>query len=98
MIISVTDGQASAGVTLTVHLGSQHPDVLFGTDGADLLLGRQGDDLVVGKDGNDVMCGDRGDDFMIGGPGGDLFAGDRGSDTASDFDPAEGDSTDGRVP
>jgi Ca2+-binding RTX toxin-like protein len=96
--VSVSDGQSAIEVTLGVHLGSQRTDVLIGSDEPDLLLGRAGDDVLIGRAGNDVLCGGGGRDILIGGSGGDLFGGGQGFDLAIDFQPSQGDHTDGRVP
>jgi hypothetical protein len=44
------------------------------------------------------MSADGGNDRLTAGPGGDLFSGGSGIDTATDFNPAEGDRREGTIP
>ncbi len=62
-------------------IGSNHDDVLTGTQDANTLRGR---------DGADSLFGGLGDDVLIGGRGGDLVDGGAGFDTASYVSATEG--------
>lgn len=70
-------------------IGSRHGDVLFGTDGdniimggagGDLIYGFDGDDTIDGGDGGDSLYGYGGDDTISDGAGADLVYGDAGND------------------
>ena len=89
---TVSDGQLTSSVTVTLHAGGNGNDALAGTDGADILFGQNGDDTLTGKGGIDLLCGGRGNDTLIGGSGADRFDGGQGTDTASDYIVAEGDT------
>ncbi|MGB3532850.1 MAG: calcium-binding protein [Microcoleaceae cyanobacterium] len=84
--------------------GNQQGDQLFGKDGADNLFGGQDNDALEGGNGRDFLSGDNGNDFMNGGAerdtlqggsGADFFFADTSLDFAVDFNPNEGDSTNG---
>lgn len=72
--------------------GSNHDDVLRGTDGGDIFFGIRGDDTIFGYgdgdglsgfEGDDVIYGGDGDDFSIdGGQGDDFLDGGEGEDSA----------------
>ncbi len=69
-------------------VGSNGPDEIGGTDGANLLFGGNfsndaGNDVLNGRDGADTLSARKGDDLLIGGPGDDVLQGDDGVDTAS---------------
>ena len=76
-------------------IGGQGLDVLSGLGGADVLCGGNGGDALDGGDGDDVLSGERGNDSLTGGGGADRFSGGNGSDTDHDFEPDEGDTSDG---
>jgi VCBS repeat-containing protein len=80
LTITVTDGQATGTVDVTVQVGGGGKDVLTGSDGADLLLAQSNNDTLTGGDGNDLLCGDSGNDTLGGGPGDDSLGGGSGSD------------------
>ena len=81
--ITVSVGQASSTVPVTVKAGGKGRDTLGGTSGADLLLGQNGDDTLGGAGGNDKLSGGRGSD---------TFDGGAGTDAATDYNAAAGDS------
>jgi len=98
LTVTVSDGQASGTVAVTVRVGGNANDSLTGGAGSDLLLGQNGDDTLSGQAGNDLLCGGRGNDRLTGGPGADRFSGGPGNDLATDLTPGEGDSQDGTIP
>lgn len=61
-------------------LGTDGPDVLFGTVGDDVIVADEGDDLVFGFTGGDYVCGGPGTDVLRTGPGADAVFGGSGSD------------------
>jgi VCBS repeat-containing protein len=79
-------------------VGARGTDVISGGDGIDLLSGGEGNDTLSGGGGDDNLIGAGGDDRLTGGPGADRFSGGPGNDRASDYTPAEGDTTDGTIP
>ena len=76
-------------------LGNQGDDTLSGLGGQDVLCGGNGQDEISGGDGPDALSGDNGRDTLTGGAGADSFSGGPGPDTQTDFDPSEGDTSDG---
>jgi Ca2+-binding RTX toxin-like protein len=54
-------------------------------------VGWGGNDVLVGGSGNDTLNGADGDDTLTGHGGADLFVGGEGVDSATDFNPGEGD-------
>jgi VCBS repeat-containing protein len=77
---TVSDGQASGTVQVTVTVGGGGKDTLTGGTGADLLLAQSNNDTLSGGDGNDLLCGDSGGDILSGGAGDDSLGGGSGSD------------------
>ena len=77
--------------------GGGGDDTLNGENGDDILRGEDGNDLLIGDQGNDQLIGGDGNDTLTGGPGADFFSGGPGVDTATDFTPAQGDTTDGTL-
>jgi CSLREA domain-containing protein len=75
--------------------GRGNNDKLFGGEGRDQLFGGEGHDQLFGGDGNDILAGDGGNDTLTGGRGADRFRGGSGTDTATDFNPAQGDTKTG---
>ncbi|NQV45079.1 MAG: hypothetical protein HQ501_09265, partial [Rhodospirillales bacterium] len=53
-------------------------DVIFGGEGADILVGQRGDDTIDGGDGVDEIIGGMGSDTLRGGAGRDYLIGDEG--------------------
>ncbi|HUG30195.1 MAG TPA: calcium-binding protein [Candidatus Limnocylindria bacterium] len=76
-------------------LGNQGDDTLSGLGEQDVICGGNGMDVISGGDGPDALAGDKGSDTLTGGAGADLFSGGNGSDTNTDFDAADGDTSDG---
>jgi hypothetical protein len=79
-------GVAPRGCTLT---GTEGPDRLVGTSGADVICGLGGDDRVEGAGGDDVLYGDAGTDRVVGGAGADTLYGDEGVDRLDGGDGAD---------
>jgi hypothetical protein len=75
--------------------GSNGDDVLAGGSGSDSLTGGIGNDVLDGGAENDVLSGNNGNDTLTGGTGADSFSGGLGSDTNTDFNAADGDTSDG---
>ena len=80
LTVTVSDGQASGSVSVTVQVGGGGKDTLTGGSGADLLLAQSNNDTLSGRDGNDLLCGDSGSDNLSGGAGDDSLGGGSGSD------------------
>jgi VCBS repeat-containing protein len=80
LTVTVSDGQASGTVEVTVRVGGGGKDTLTGDSRADLLLAQSNNDTLTGGDGNDLLCGDSGGDSLSGGPGDDSLGGGSGSD------------------
>jgi Ca2+-binding RTX toxin-like protein len=78
--------------------GLNDPDTINADAGNDLVCGGNGPDVINGGSDDDALYGMRGDETLTGGPGADFFSGGPGSDSATDFNPAEGDSDDGSIP
>jgi Ca2+-binding RTX toxin-like protein len=91
--ITLTDGQNSANVAVTVKAGGEGRNTLNGTGGADLLLAQDGKDTLSALAAGDVLCGSNGKDSLSGGSEADTFDGGAGTDTSTDYNPGEGDST-----
>lgn len=78
------------GDMMSFHIGTDGPDVVLGTYGADFLYGGAGDDEIRGLSGDDFGSGGAGDDFVagdgdedwvLGGSGDDVVFGGGGHDT-----------------
>jgi Ca2+-binding RTX toxin-like protein len=72
--------------------GTNGADVIVGTDGSDNIDAKAGNDAVCGGAGDDKLLGGGGNDTLTGGIGADKFRGAAGTDTATDFNPGEGDT------
>ncbi|MFW1676998.1 VCBS domain-containing protein, partial [Pontibacter sp. JAM-7] len=81
------DDPGDLGVTA---VGTNDPNLMFGsnngddlTGGAsdDILFGREGDDILSGLAGSDSIVGGSGSDTLIGGTGGDILTGGGDGDT-----------------
>ena len=77
--------------------GGAGNDLLCGGNGEDRLSGGDNEDTLDGGRGEDILKGESGDDTLTGGPGADRFSGGDYWDTATDFNPREGDKQDGTV-
>lgn len=77
--------------------GGDGNDTLIGENGNDILRGQGGNDVIIGNNGNDQLIGGDDDDTLTGNNGADFFSGGSGVDTATDFTPAQGDTTDGTL-
>jgi len=96
-VVQVGDGPQGrlAGFELLSFVGSSQGDLVFGTDGRDILNeasagslsgddefhGGAGDDALAGGDQNDRLSGDDGNDSLGGGTGRDRLYGGTGADT-----------------
>jgi VCBS repeat-containing protein len=90
--VTVSDGQDSGTVDVTIWAGGGGNDVLTGGPGTDLIFARSNSDTLSGGNGNDLLCGDssgdtlsggEGDDHLGGGSGGDRLTGGPGADRFS---------------
>lgn len=63
-----------------VIFGSDGHDVLSGTEDDDWIAGGAGDDMIHGDDGDDALAGQRGNDWLDGGDGDDRLFGGPGDD------------------
>jgi VCBS repeat-containing protein len=78
--VTVSDGQKTGMVQVTVRVGGNGNDTLTGGAGADLIFGQNGNDTLSGGDGNDLLCGGNGNDILSGGAGDDSLFGASGDD------------------
>lgn len=67
------------GVDATI-IGTDGPEKLFGTPGADVVWLGAGNDTFAGKDGDDLICGGDGNDVLYTGDGNDTVFGEDGVD------------------
>ena len=91
--IPLCNGQPATCVGTDGHdliWGSDGSDVIYAGAGHDVIHGDAGDDTICGGDGNDSIHGARGDDTLFGGNGSDWLFGARDHDTLfggeGDFD------------
>jgi Ca2+-binding RTX toxin-like protein len=61
-------------------LGTDNPDELVGTEGADVVVLGAGNDTFAGKGGDDLICGGAGVDRIYPGSGNDTVYGEGGGD------------------
>ena len=80
---TVSDGEDSGQVAVTVRVGGSGKDTITGGPGADLIFAQSNNDTLTGGDGNDLLCGDSGGDTLAGGAGDDSLGGGSGSDKLS---------------
>jgi VCBS repeat-containing protein len=78
--VTVSDGQDSGQVEVTVRQGGSGKDTITGGSGADLIFAQSNNDTLTGGDGNDLLCGDSGSDTLSGGGGDDSLGGGSGGD------------------
>jgi Ca2+-binding RTX toxin-like protein len=81
LTITVSDGQATSSVPVTVTAAGNGADGVTGGPGADMMFGQHGADTLAGSGGNDLLCGGNGPDTLDGGDGDDTLDGGRGPDT-----------------
>jgi VCBS repeat-containing protein len=77
---TVSDGQATGTVQVTVRVGGGSNDTLLGGPATNLIFGQNGTDTLTGGGGIDLVCGGNGDDAQAGGGGDDSLAGGAGND------------------
>ncbi|WP_052120161.1 calcium-binding protein [Inquilinus limosus] len=75
---------------MTILIGTEDNDRLFGGDGDDSLYGLGGSDLLRGLDGDDWLEGGDGDDNLYGAAGADTLTGGTGIDILNYGDSAAG--------
>ena len=78
--VTVSDGQATGSVPVTIRVGGNGNDTLTGGAGADLMFGQNGNDTLTGGDSYDLLCGGTGNDTLSGGAGDDSLGGGNGND------------------
>jgi uncharacterized repeat protein (TIGR01451 family) len=61
-------------------VGTNSPDVIYGTPGNDVICGLWGRDRIYGMGGDDVLFGDWNSDYVYGGDGNDMLWGKAGRD------------------
>jgi VCBS repeat-containing protein len=80
LMVTVSDGQASGSVLVTVRVGGGGNNTLPGGAGTDLAFGQNGNDTLSGLGSYDLLCGGNGNDTLSGGDGDDILAGGAGND------------------
>lgn len=70
----------SGNDTITVGIGINGVDRLYGQDGDDVMSGGGGDDLLIGGSGEDTLNGDADNDKLYGGGDNDIINGGTGHD------------------
>ncbi|WP_227873667.1 calcium-binding protein, partial [Aphanothece sacrum] len=66
---------------VTVIIGGDDDDSLFGKDGNNILYGKGGNDALYGGEGNDTLYGEEGNDTLYGIEGNNTLYGGKGNDT-----------------
>ncbi len=61
-------------------IGTDGPDILYGTTNNDVILAKGGNDIAYGNSGNDTLDGGDGWDVLLGGAGNDTLLGGNGTD------------------
>jgi Ca2+-binding RTX toxin-like protein len=91
--VSFADGTTWSVEDLQGRIGeapaSGFDDILWGTEGADVIDGLAGDDQIYGNDGDDVLDGGDGADYIESGAGYDILRGSAGDDDLEGW-PGEG--------
>ena len=72
LIINEATINSTATDSITAY-GEQGDDLIYGTNGNDVLDGGDGDDWLFGADGNDKLISSSGRDVLNGGDGDDLY-------------------------
>jgi Ca2+-binding RTX toxin-like protein len=93
--ITVSDGDLNGTVVVRVIAGSAANNTLTGSADSDMIFARKGSDTLSAQGANDLMCAGNGNDRLTGGLGADHFGGGSGTDTATDFNPVQGDTRGG---
>jgi len=83
LTVTVSDGQATNSIQVTVRAGANGGETLTGGAGTDLIFGQGGNDTLNGQDGDDLLCGGAGNDTLSGGDGNDTLGGGDGNDILS---------------
>jgi CSLREA domain-containing protein len=78
--LTVSDGDKTSSMPITVKVGTDASETLTGTSGADMIFGKNGNDTINALDGNDLICGGNGAGTMSGGSGDDILDGAKGND------------------
>jgi CSLREA domain-containing protein len=78
--LTVSDGDKTSSMPITVKVGTDASETLTGTSGADMIFGKNGNDTINALDGNDLICGSNGAGTMSGGSGDDTLDGAKGND------------------
>jgi Ca2+-binding RTX toxin-like protein len=81
LTVTVSDGQATSSVPVTVTAAGNGADSVTGDSGADIMFGQNGADTLAGSGRNDLLCGGNCADTLAGGEGDDTLDGGRGADT-----------------
>jgi Ca2+-binding RTX toxin-like protein len=83
-LVSFADGANWTVADLESRIGlspaTDFDDILWGTDGADVIDALAGDDQIYGNAGNDVLDGGEGADYIESGEGHDILRGGAGND------------------
>jgi VCBS repeat-containing protein len=83
LTVTVSDGQATNSIQVTVRAGGNGSETLTGGAGTDLIFGQGGNDTLNGQGGDDLLCGGAGNDTLSGGDGNDTLGGGDGNDILS---------------
>jgi uncharacterized repeat protein (TIGR01451 family) len=75
-----SDSEDVRVAALCTIVGTNQPDVIYGTAGNDVICGLWGRDMIYGLGGDDVIFGDWNSDWLYGGDGNDLLWGKAGRD------------------
>jgi uncharacterized protein len=89
VVVGLNPNATCNGLPPTI-VGTPGDDVIYGGNGADVIMGLGGNDIIYGGNGNDIICGDSGNDTIYGGNGKDSLFGNSGDDT---LDGGNGDDT-----
>lgn len=77
--VDLTEIPLCDGIQATC-VGTDGHDIVWGTDGPDVIYTGAGNDIIQGDEGDDVLCGGPGNDSIHGARGDDALFGDDGSD------------------
>jgi Ca2+-binding RTX toxin-like protein len=75
----VVDNNVCDGLDATI-VGTDGHDVIWGTNGDDVIVALGGNDIIFGRNGNDVICAGDGNDIVFGGSGNDRIFGGEDND------------------